>query len=73
MTTIGIPKEVRDLERRIGLAPAGVSAMKQAGHTIYVQAGAGAGAGFSDEAYQQAGALIAYSAGEVYGRADIIA
>lgn len=73
MTTIGIPKEVRDLERRVGLTPAGVLAMKQAGHTIYVQANAGAGAGFSDEAYRQAGAQIVYSAGEVYGRADIVA
>lgn len=73
MTTIGIPQEVRDLERRVGLTPAGVLAMKQAGHTIYVQTGAGAGAGFSDEAYRQAGAEIVYSAGEVYGRADILA
>lgn len=73
MTTIGVPKEVRDLEQRVGLTPAGVLAMKQAGHSIYVQTGAGAGVGFSDETYRQAGAEIVYSAGEVYGRADILA
>ncbi len=73
MTTLGIPKEVRDLEKRVGLTPAGVLALTEAGHTVYVQADAGVGAGFSDQSYQQAGAHIVYSAGEAYGRADIIA
>jgi alanine dehydrogenase len=72
MITFGIPQEVRDLEMRVGLTPAGVLALAQAGHTVYVQAEAGAGAGFSDEAYRQAGAHIVYSAGELYGRADFI-
>lgn len=69
----GVPTEVRDLEKRVGLTPAGVLALTQAGHTVYVQRGAGAGAGFSDDVYRHAGANIAYSASEVYGRADIIA
>ena len=73
MTTIGIPKEIRDLEGRVGLTPAGVTTLVQAGHTVYVQSNAGQRAGFYDEAYRRAGAQIVYSASEVYGRAEIVA
>jgi alanine dehydrogenase len=73
MATFGIPREVRDLEMRVGLTPAGVLALKQAGHTIYVEKNAGVGAGFADEDYRRAGAVIVYNAVELYGRADIIA
>lgn len=69
----GIPKEVRDLEKRVGLTPAGVLALTQAGHNVYVERNAGEGAGFSDEDYRQAGAQIVYSAAEAYGRADVVA
>ena len=69
----GVPKEVRDLEMRVGLTPAAVLALTQAGHTVYVERGAGSGAGFSDEHYRQAGAQTVYSAAEAYGRADIVA
>jgi alanine dehydrogenase len=68
----GVPKEVRDLEMRVGLTPAGVLALTRAGHIVYVERGAGAGAGFSDENYRQAGAQIVYSAEEAYGRADVV-
>ncbi len=68
----GVPKEVRDLENRVGLTPAGVLALIQAGHTVYVEREAGAGAGFSDEHYRRAGAQIVYSAAEAYGRADVL-
>lgn len=68
----GIPSEVRDLETRVGLTPAGVLTLTQAGHTVYVQRDAGVGSGFTDEHYRQSGAQIVYSAAEVYGRADII-
>ncbi len=68
----GVPKEVRDLEMRVGLTPPGVSALVKAGHTVYVEKGAGAGAGFSDAAYQEAGAQTVYSAAEAYGRADAV-
>ena len=68
-----IPKEVRDLETRVGLTTAGVLALIQAGHTVYVEHNAGIGAGFRDEDYRQAGAHIVYSAAEVYGRSDIVA
>lgn len=67
-----IPKEVRDLEMRVGLTPAGVQALCQAGHTIYVEHNAGAGAGFRDEEYRRAGATIVHSPAEAYGRADIV-
>ena len=68
----GIPREVRDLEMRVGLTPAGVSALLRAGHVVYVERAAGAGAGFSDEAYRLAGGQLVYSADELYGRADVV-
>ena len=69
----GVPKEVRDLEMRVGLAPSGVLSLAKAGHTVYVESQAGLGAGFSDEDYRHAGAQIVYAAAEVYGRADVVA
>ncbi len=68
----GVPKEVRDLENRVGLTPAGVHALVGAGHRVYIERGAGAGAGFSDENYRSVGADIVYSAEEAYGRADVV-
>lgn len=73
MTIFGVPREVRDLEMRVGLTPAGVLALREAGHSVYVQAEAGLGAGFRDEDYRQAGAQIVYTADEVYGRAQVVA
>ncbi|MCP4423044.1 MAG: alanine dehydrogenase [Chloroflexi bacterium] len=69
----GVPKEVRDLEMRVGLAPSGVLSLVKAGHTVYVESKAGLGAGFSDEVYRDAGANIVYTAAEVYGRSDVVA
>jgi alanine dehydrogenase len=69
----GVPKEVRDLEMRVGVTPAGVLALVQAGHIVYVERGAGASAGFTDEHYRRSGAQIVYSAAEAYGRADTVA
>jgi len=69
----GIPREVRDLEMRVGLTPAAVVTLVEAGHTVYVEHDAGVGAGFQDEDYRLAGARIVYSAAEVYGRADVVA
>ncbi len=68
----GVPREVRDRERRVGLAPAGVLSLTRAGHTVYMQHDAGDEAGFSDEEYREAGAQIVYSADEAYGRADVV-
>jgi alanine dehydrogenase len=68
----GIPKEVRDLETRVGLTPAGILALVRAGHIVYIERNAGASAGFSDEDFRRAGAQIVYSAAEAYGRADVV-
>ena len=69
---IGIPKEQRTFEFRVGLPPAGVEILKQHGHSIFVEHDAGVGAGFSDEEYERAGARIVYSPEEVFGRADLL-
>lgn len=69
---IGIPKERRAYEYRVGLFPAGVKMLTQMGHTVYVEHEAGLGAGFSDQEYIQAGARIAYTPHEVFGRADLL-
>ncbi len=69
---ICIPKERRDSEFRVGLTPAGVRLLTQAGHTCFVEHEAGIGSGFSDYHYQQAGGQIVYSGEEVYGRADLL-
>jgi len=69
---IGIPKERRPFEFRVGLSPAGVNMLTKQGHSIYIEHNAGVGAGFSDLDYQQSGARIAYSPDEVFGRADLL-
>lgn len=69
---IGIPKESRPYEYRVGLSPAGVEILSQHGHQVFVEHEAGAAAGFSDEEYERAGARVAYSAEEVFGRADLL-
>lgn len=69
---ICIPKETRAFEYRVGLFPAGVKMLTQMGHTCYVEHDAGLEAGFSDPEYINAGAKIAYSAHEVFGRADLL-
>ena len=69
---IGIPKERRPFEFRVGLSPAGVEILTQSGHAVFVEHEAGAGAGFDDASYQQAGATLVYSTEEVFGRADLL-
>lgn len=69
---IGIPKESRPFEYRVGLSPAGVEILTQSGHQVFVEHDAGVGAGFSDREYEKAGARVAYSAEEVFGRADLL-
>lgn len=68
----GVPKEIRPLECRVGLAPAGVDTLIRSGHTVFIESGAGRKAGFPDNDYQAVGAQIVYSAREVYGRADVV-
>jgi len=69
---IGIPRERRSFEYRVGLHPSGVKMLTQRGHLCYLEHDAGSGAGFSDLEYQQAGAHVVYSPHEVFGRADLL-
>jgi alanine dehydrogenase len=69
---IGIPKERRPFEYRVGMTPTGVQMLVKQGHTCYIEHEAGLGAGFSDKEYEQAGGRIAYSPHEVFGRADLL-
>lgn len=69
---IGVPKEIKNNENRVALTPAGVTELRKHGHTVYVQAEAGKGSGFTDEQYTQAGASILPTIEEVYGIAEMI-
>ncbi|GGD74706.1 alanine dehydrogenase [Emticicia aquatilis] len=69
---IGVPKEIKNNENRVALTPAGVAELKKHGHTVYVQATAGIGSGFSDAEYTQAGATMLPTIEEVYGIAEMI-
>jgi alanine dehydrogenase len=69
---IGVPRERRVDEHRVGITPAGVELLNARGHVCSVEKDAGRGAGFSDVDYERAGARIVYSAEEVYGRAEIV-
>ncbi|WP_066375971.1 alanine dehydrogenase [Anabaena sp. CA = ATCC 33047] len=59
---IGVPKETKDQEFRVGLSPSSVRVLREKGHTICVETQAGSGAGFTDEDYQSAGAVIVSTA-----------
>ena len=69
---IGIPKERRPFEFRVGLSPAGVEILTQKGHTVFVEHEAGAGAGFADTDYEHVGGHLVYSTEEAFGRADLL-
>ncbi len=69
---IGIPKERRPFEFRVGLSPAGVEMLVERGHKVFVEHDAGAGAGFTDNDYEQAGAHLVYAAEEAFGRPDLV-
>ena len=72
MSSVGVPKEVKDNERRVAVQPDGAAELVHHGHEVLVQEEAGAGAGFADEEYEKAGAKIASSADEVFEGADLI-
>ena len=69
---IGIPKEIKNNENRVGMTPAGVAELVKHGHTVYVQQTAGENSGFSDEKYLEAGAEILPAIEDVYATADMI-
>jgi len=69
---IGVPKEIKDHEYRVSVTPAGVRALRQAGHDIWIERSAGVGSGYSDEDYQRAGATIAESKEQLFQQATLI-
>ncbi len=69
---IGIPREHRPFEHRVGMAPRGLQLLTQHGHTCYVEHDAGTGSGFSDEDFERAGARIVFSPQEAFLRGDLI-
>lgn len=69
---IGIPKEIKNNENRVGMTPSGVKELVQQGHTVYVQHTAGEGSGFADDEYIKAGATILPSIEETYAAAGMI-
>lgn len=69
---VGLPKEVKDNENRVGLVPAGVKALTDAGHKVTVERAAGEGLGITDDEYRAAGGQIIDTADEVWAGADMI-
>lgn len=69
---IGVPKEIKNNENRVALTPAGAKELIKRGHTLYIQATAGNGSGFTDEDYTSAGANILPTIEDVYGIAEMI-
>jgi alanine dehydrogenase len=69
---IGVPKEIKIHEYRVGLVPAGVRELVDAGHQVLVQSSAGAGIGFDDSHYVSAGAVIAQRAADVFAASDLV-
>ncbi len=64
---IGVPRERKDGERRVGMLPEGVAALVAAGHVVHVDQGAGEQVGFDDAAYSRAGAVVVSDAAEIFG------
>jgi alanine dehydrogenase len=69
---IGVPKEIKTEEYRVGIVPAGVRLLKSSGHSVLIERGAGEGAGIGDSEFESAGASLVSSASEVYGQADLV-
>jgi alanine dehydrogenase len=69
---IGVPREIKEQEHRVALLPSGAYQLGAHGHQVLVERGAGAGAGYPDEEYQQAGATLIDVHAEVFARADLV-
>ncbi|HWZ32561.1 MAG TPA: alanine dehydrogenase [Bryobacteraceae bacterium] len=69
---VGVPKEVKDHEARVGLLPSGAKALTEAGHKVLAQTGAGLGSSLTDEEYRQAGAEIVATAAELWSKSDLV-
>src|SRR5215217_3675235 len=71
-TVIGVPKEIKDMEGRVSMQPDGVAELVHHGNEVYIQTGAGEGAGFSDEEYEEAGGRVVEGPEEVFEASDLI-
>ena len=69
---IGIPKEIKDQEYRVGVTPYGVASLHKEGHAVLLESGAGEGSGLSDKAFESAGAQILSSKKKLFDQADLI-
>ena len=69
---IGVPKEIKNNENRVGLTPAGAYVLASHGHTVLVEQGAGAGSSFTDQDYVAAGGIILEEKRELFDRAEMI-
>jgi alanine dehydrogenase len=69
---IGVPREIKADEYRVGMMPVGVEVLTAASHQVFIEAGAGAASGFPDAAYRDAGATILQTPQEVYAQCDMI-
>ena len=69
---VGVPKEVKKDEYRVGLLPVGADLLTRDGHTVLIEKGAGFSSGFDDQAYEAVGAKIVSAADEVYAKAELI-
>ncbi|QNM86915.1 alanine dehydrogenase [Polaribacter pectinis] len=69
---VGIPKEIKNNESRVGMTPAGVFELTKKNHTVFVQSTAGEGSGFFDKDYQEVGATILPTIEDVYNQSDMI-
>jgi alanine dehydrogenase len=71
-SVVGVPREIKDNERRVSMQPDGITELVHHGHEVIVETGAGGGAGFEDEEYESCGARIVTTADEVFENADLI-
>ena len=69
---VGVVKEIKNNENRVGVTPAGADALHKAGHTVLVEDNAGVGSGFTNEHYVQAGARIMQDKRELFDAAEMI-
>ncbi|MGB9802779.1 MAG: alanine dehydrogenase [Desulfofundulus sp.] len=69
---VGVPREIKDNENRVGITPSGVEALVKAGHEVVIETGAGLGSGITDEEYMAAGARILPTKADVYEQADMV-
>ena len=69
---IGVPKEIKNNENRVGMTPSGVAEVVKQGHQVYIQHTAGINSGFPDEAYLSVGAQVLPTIEDVYATADMI-